>query len=211
MNTMKLSGNIRYAWVAVAMAAITFSTSLQAAPPPGSPGDHHPHTDQESVLHFSASLMFWEYVTFGIVVAILGFVVFPMLLKQLDKRQNRIKDALDKADQVRSEAEVLLLKHQEMMQNAQQEAKKITDEAVVAGKEAAERIKAEADKTAGEIRARAEKELGLLRAKAEEELRKQAVELALLASSRILERSLSEEDHRRLAQEAIEGASAISN
>jgi F-type H+-transporting ATPase subunit b len=208
---MNLIVNTRSAFVAVMMAAMTFGAHLHAAPPPGSPGDHHPKTDQTEVLHFSGSLMFWEYVTFAIVVLALGFGVFPILLKQLNKRQDRIQDALDKADQVRAEAEVLLQKHEKMMQEAHHDAKKITDEAIAAGREAAERIRAEAETTASATRARAEREIDMLRAKAEDELRKQAVELALLASSKVLERALSDDDHRRLATQAIEGSRAVSN
>jgi F-type H+-transporting ATPase subunit b len=208
---MNLIVNTRCAFVALLMGAMTFGATLHAAPPPGTPGDHHPHTDQTEVLHFSGSLMFWEYVTFAIVVLVLGFGIFPILLKQLNLRQGRIRDALDKADQVRAEAEVLLQKHEKMMQDAQQEAKKITDEAVTAGRQAAEKIAADAEAAARDTRARAEREIDMLRAKAEDELKKQAVELALLASSRILERSLQDDDHRRLAREAIDSTTAIRN
>jgi F-type H+-transporting ATPase subunit b len=208
---MNLIVNTRCAFVALLMGAMTFGATLHAAPPPGTAGDHHPHTDQTEVLHFSGSLMFWEYVTFAIVVVVLGFGIFPILLKQLNKRSDRIQDALDKADQVRAEAEVLLQKHEKMMQEAHQEAKKVTDEAIAAGREAAERIRAEAEVAAGETRARAEREIDMLRAKAEDELRKQVVELALLASSKVLERALNEDDHRRLAAQAIEGSGAVSN
>ena len=166
---------------------------------------------QHSVLHFSANLMFWEYVTFGIIFLVLGVKVIPIMLKQLGERQNRIKDALDKADQVRSEAEVLLRKHEEMMRNAHADAKKITDEAVAAARDAAGRIQADAEAAAKETRERAEKEVEQLTRKAQAELRDQAVELALLASSRVLQKSLTGDDHRRLAQEAIAASGAMNN
>jgi F-type H+-transporting ATPase subunit b len=155
--------------------------------------------------------MFWEYLTFGIVLVILGAVVFPKLLKQLDARQMRVRDALDKADQVRAEAEVLLKKHEEMMRNAQQDAKKITDQAAVAAREVASRIQAEAEAAAKETRERAAREIDQLKVKAEAELRAAAVDLALLASGRILQHSLTGEDHRRLAEEAVTAVSAMRN
>lgn len=166
---------------------------------------------QHEVLHFSAQLMFWEYVTFGIVVAVLGFKVIPIMLKQLGARQDRIKDALDKADQVRAEAEVLLKKHEEMMRNAHADAKKITDEATVAAREAAAKITADAEAAARETRDRAQRELDQMRRKAESELRDAAIELALLAGGRVLEKSLTGEDHRRLAKEAIDASALMKN
>lgn len=202
--------------IALTMAALTFAPNLMAAgggagPAPGQIGDHHAPTDQHDMLHFSGSLMFWEYLTFGIVLVVLGVGVFPILLKQLGARQDRIKEALDKADQVRSEAEVLLRKHEEMMRNAHADAKKITDEAVAAARDVAGRIQAEAESAARETRERAEREIEQLTRKAQAELRDQAVELALLASSRVLQKSLTGEDHRRLAQEAIAASGTMNN
>lgn len=183
----------------------------QHGPAQGEPGDHHAHSDQKSVLDPMGSLMFWEYVTFGLVLLILGFGVFPKLYAQLDKRQSSIKEALDKADQVRAEAEVLLKKHEDLMRRANDDAKKVTDEAVVAGRQARERIEQAAQQAAGEIKARAEKEVELLTRKAEAELRERAVDLALEAASKVLGRSLTGDDHRKLAREAIERAGAMRN
>ncbi|MBZ0138023.1 MAG: ATP synthase F0 subunit B [Planctomycetes bacterium] len=200
--------------LALAIAALTFAPNLMAAengPAPGQVGDHHAPTDQHEMLHFSGSLMFWEYLTFGVVLLVLGGAVFPKLLGQLKSRQDRIKEALDKADQVRSEAEVLLRKHEEMMRNAHADAKKITDDAVAAARQAAAKIQADAESAAQDTRARSEKEVEQLAHKARAELRDQAVELALLASSRVLQKSLGDDDHRRLAQEAIAASATMNN
>lgn len=213
MNT--LHNALRNLWVRalvlLVLAALAAPSLLAAGAAPGQVGDHHAPSDQKEVLHFSGALMFWEYLTFGIVLVILGGVVFPKLLKQLDARQLRVRDALDKADQVRAEAEVLLKKHEEMMRNAQQDAKKITDQAAVAAREVASRIQAEAEAAAKETRERAAREIDQLKVKAEAELRAAAVDLALLASGRILQHSLTGEDHRRLAQEAVTAVSAMRN
>jgi F-type H+-transporting ATPase subunit b len=97
------------------------------------------------------------------------------------------------------------------MRNAHQDAKKITDEATRAAREAAAKISADAETAAREIRDRAQKEISQMTRKAEAELREAAVELALLASSRVLERALTDDDHRRLAREAIEAAGMMRN
>lgn len=185
------------------VAAVALAPALAAA------GDAEPA--QHSVLHFSENLMFWEYVTFGIIFAVLGIKVIPMMLKQLEVRQAGIKDALDKADEVRAQAEVLLKKHEELIRNANVEAQKITDDARNAGKEAAARIQQAAEQASKELKERSAREIELMRKKAEGELRDYAVELALQAGSKVLERSLSGDDHRRLAKEAIAAAGAMKN
>lgn len=192
----------------VAMAALA-PTLLLAAGDVQSP--QSPEHGGGGVLHFSANLMFWEYVTFGIIFLVLGVKVIPTMLKQLGARQASIKDALDKADRVRAEAEVLLRNHEEMMRNAHADAKKITDEAIQAARETAARISADAEAAARETRERAQKEVEQLTRKAQAELRDQAVELALLASSRVLQQSLTGENHRKLAQEAIAASKVMNN
>ncbi|MCA8910194.1 MAG: ATP synthase F0 subunit B [Planctomycetes bacterium] len=188
------------------MVCATFAPMLLAAE-----GHGEGPQSEDGVLTYMGNLMFWEYVTFGLILLIVGWKVLPVMLKQLGERQDRIQDALDKADKVRSEAEVLLRKHEEMMRNAHADAKKITDEATAAAREAAGRISAEAEQAAKETRERAQKEVEQLTRKAQAELREQAVELALLASSRVLQKSLQDEDHRKLAQEAISAAGTMNN
>ncbi|MCA8917134.1 MAG: ATP synthase F0 subunit B [Planctomycetes bacterium] len=166
---------------------------------------------EDGVLTYMGHLMFWEYVTFGLILLILAWKVLPIMLKQLGARQASIRDALDKADKVRAEAEVLLRKHEEMMRDAHADAKKITDDAIAAAREAGARIQAEADAAAKETRERAQKEVEQLTRKAQAELRDAAVELSLLASSRVLQRSLTDDDHRRLAQEAIAASGTMNN
>ncbi|MCC6572549.1 MAG: F0F1 ATP synthase subunit B [Planctomycetes bacterium] len=178
---------------------------------PGEPGDHHAVPKQKSVTDLLGSVMFWEYICFGILLLILGGFVFPKLFKQLDARQKNIKDALDKAEQVRIEAEVLLKKHEEMMRRSHEDAKKITDEAVAAGRNARAAIEQAANAAAQEIKERAQREVEQLSRKAEAELREAAVLLALEASGRVLGRALTGEDHKRLAREAVDAAAGMRN
>ena len=188
------------------MVCATFAPMLLAAE-----GHGEGPQSEDGVLTYMGNLMFWEYVTFGLILVIVGWKVLPVMLKQLGERSNRIQDALDKADKVRSEAEVLLRKHEEMMRDAHADAKKITDDAIAAAREAGARIQAEADAAAKETRERAQKEVEQLTRKAQAELRDAAVELSLLASSRVLQRSLTDDDHRRLAQEAIAASGTMNN
>lgn len=97
------------------------------------------------------------------------------------------------------------------MRNAHADAKKITDDAIVAARETAAKITADAEAAGRETRDRAQKELEQMRRKAEAELRDASIELALLAGSSVLARSLTGDDHRRLAKEAIEASTLMKN
>lgn len=215
MKLLQVTKSIRNAALTLAIALIAIiavaPTANAAGVPDGQAGDHHAEAAQGALLHWSSSIMFWEYVTFGIVLVILGVVVFPKLLGQLSERSKGIADAQDKAEKVLAEAHELEAKNQEKLNNAHVEAKKITDEAIVAAKEVEARIRAEADNAAKEIREKAEAELAQMTKAAKAELREQAVELALMAAGKVIEKSMTDDDHRRLAKEAIDATEMLRN
>jgi|GEM_PF-909435 len=165
------------------------------------------HVDvQSNPLQVMQSQIVWKFIAFGILLIALWKFALPGLLGSLESRTTKIEDALEKAERVNKEAEELRVKHEKMLAESHAEAKRITDEATAA----AEKIRAEASesakKDADEIVKRAKNEIRLAQGKALAEIREQAVELSLAASSAVLGRSLNDDDHRRLASEAISAA-----
>jgi F-type H+-transporting ATPase subunit b len=55
--------------------------------------------------HFFSSLIFWEVVSFGILLFVLYKFAFPGILSALEERERKIKDSLDQAEMHRSAAE----------------------------------------------------------------------------------------------------------
>jgi F-type H+-transporting ATPase subunit b len=105
---------------------------------------------------------------------------------------------------VKNEAVALLDKHREMMDRAKADAQEVINE----GRLAAERVKKEA-MAAGQVEAqeileRAHREIDLHKKKAIDEIRQETVELTLLAASKVLERSITDDDHRRLTGAVID-------
>ncbi|MHC4859030.1 MAG: F0F1 ATP synthase subunit B, partial [Planctomycetota bacterium] len=114
----------------------------------------------------------WTWIIFALVFLLLRKFAWKPLRDQLEEREKRIKDTVDKADQVRAEAASLLDTHREMMDRAKADAQEIIGE----GRTAAERIQQEAEKV-GESEAktlvdRAKKEIDLQTKKALEEIRR---------------------------------------
>jgi len=145
----------------------------------------------------------WTWIVFGLVFLVLWKFAWKPLREQLEAREKRIQDTVEKADQVKSEAETLLDTHRELMDRAKADAQEVINE----GRTAAERIQQEAEK-AGEAEAktlveRAKKEIDLQTKKALEEIRRETVDLTIIAASRVLQRSVDDEDHRRLTADVI--------
>jgi F-type H+-transporting ATPase subunit b len=97
----------------------------------------------------------------------------------------------------------LLEQHRAKLAEARSEGNRVLDEARQAGErmksEMLEKARAEADR----VIERAHRQLELETEKALQDVRSRAADLALLAAERVLERSLTDDDHRRLAREAV--------
>ncbi len=146
----------------------------------------------------------WTWIIFGLVFLVLYKFAFKPIREQLEERENRIRETIDKAHEVKAEAEALLDRHREQMDRAKADAQEIINQ----GREAAEMAKAAIVETGQqEARAsvdRAKREIDLQTKKALDEIRRETVDLTIMAASQVLGRSLEDEDHRRLTAQVIE-------
>ena len=156
---------------------------------------------------FFSSLIFWEVLSFAILFFVLYKYAFPGILSALEERENKIKDSLDQAEHHRSEAERKLKEYEAKLNNAAKEAEGI----LAAAKERAQRIMEENEQRltaeAERIRGDATREIDHERRKAIQDIRAQTTDLALMVAEKVVQRSLSEADHRKFADEALEALS----
>lgn len=154
--------------------------------------------------HFFSSLLFWEIVSFGVLLFLLYKFAFPGILGILEERERKIKDSLDQAERHRSEAERKLKEYEAKLNAAGKEAETVLAQAKERAQrlmeENEQRLTAEAERIKGDAMREIEQE----RRRAVQEIRNQTTELALLVAEKVVERSLSDADHRRLADEALE-------
>ncbi len=154
--------------------------------------------------HFFSSLIFWEVVSFGILLWVLYKVAFPPILKILEERERKIRESLEQAERHRSEAERKLQEYEAKLNAASRDA-----EAVIAqAKERAQRLLEENEQRlaadAERIKGDTTREIEHERRKAIQEIRAQTTDLALLVAEKVVGRTLNDQDHRRLADEALE-------
>ena len=168
-------------------------------------GGEKPH----SIETFLISHWLWTWILFGLVFLVLWKLAWKPLREQLEAREKRIRDTVDKADQVKSEAEALLDKHHELMDRAKSDAQEIIEEGRVAGERVRQDAADAGSEEAEEFIERARKEIDLETKKALDEIRREAVDLSLLAAGKILERSIEDEDHRKLADQVVDELSSL--
>lgn len=154
--------------------------------------------------HFFSSLLFWEVVSFGLLLFVLYKFAFPGILSVLEERERKIKDSLDQAERHRSEAERRLREYEAKLSAAAKEAEAILAQAKERAQrlleENEQRLTAEAERIKGD----AAREIDHERRKAVQDIRNQTTDLALLVAEKVVGRSLSEADHRRFADEALD-------
>ena len=155
-------------------------------------------------VHFFSSLIFWEVVSFGILLWVLYKFAFPPILEALETRERKIRDSIEQAEQNRVTAEQRLAEYEAKLNGAAQEAEAIVADAKAKAQrlleENEQRLRTESERIQTETAREIERE----RRKALQDIRTEAADLALTVAERVLERSLSDDDHRRLAQQAVQ-------
>ena len=146
----------------------------------------------------------WTVVTFGVTFWALSKIAWPMLAAKMEEREVRIREGLEKAEEAERRAQELLEKQEEILQESRDEAAKLLAESRAAAEHLKNDALASAQDEISAERERARKEIDLERSKALDELRSAAIDLTLEAASRVLQRDMKDEDHRRLAGEVIQ-------
>ena len=156
---------------------------------------------------FFSSLIFWEVISFAILLFVLYKYAFPGILGALEEREKRIKDSLDQAEHHRSEAERKLKEYEAKLNSAAKDAEAI----LAAAKERAQRLMEENEQRmtteAERIKGDATREIDQERRKAIQDIRSHTTDLALMVAEKVVQRSLNEADHRKFADEALEALS----
>lgn len=170
---------------------------LAAAPEPGHGGS------DEGPISFSLDLAVWSLVVFGLLLIVLWKLAWQPMLEGLKRREDNIRRALADAEQARVEAQRLRDQLQQEMQRVGEKVREILEEARRDAERTAEEIRARGLAEVHAERERLMRELARARDQALQQIWQEAVRLAALISEKAIRRSLSEEDHRRLLDEAL--------
>jgi F-type H+-transporting ATPase subunit b len=130
---------------------------------------------------------FWVALAFAIFIGVLvKFGVPKMAFSALDARSDRIRQALDEAQRLRSEAQAVLVQYQKKREEAEKEAQAI----IVSARAEAERLAGEAKGKVEEFIARrtkmAESKIAQAEAQALADVRAAAADAAVAAAEKIL-------------------------
>lgn len=161
-------------------------------------------------MHLNISDMIWAIVNFFILVAILNKFLYKPLLGMLDKRKEEIENNLQNARVAEAEALKMREEYSRTIQQSKAEAQEILERAVRLGEETKEKIIQQAKAEAGKIADKAQDAIRLEKEEALNRLRDEVAYLVVEAAGKVLEKTISKEDHERLIRNAIQEVGDVS-
>ena len=151
----------------------------------------------------SVGLMIWTLLAFGITMLILRKYAFPRIASALEKRRRAIEGSIDAAERTRTEADELLKEYRERLSEAREQSEDIVARARKAADRLESEAKAEDKKQREEMLERTKREIEQETQRALNEIRREVADLTVLATERVTRKSLDDDDHRRLVDEAL--------
>jgi F-type H+-transporting ATPase subunit b len=166
-------------------------------------GHDNAAAEQPGILSLIPDLMIWTVIVFLGLLYVLKRYAWKPMLDGLQRREQNIHAAMEEAQRARDEAQKMQAQFQaqmnqaaervrEMMDVARRDAQQLNDEMVAKAKS---EITAERDRLRREIEAARDQALS--------EIWSQTAQLATQISAKAIRRGLSEDDHRRLVDEAL--------
>lgn len=151
-----------------------------------------------------------EWVT--VVMTIVNFIILYIILRHfffkpvdnvLTNRQQEIDSRIKNAYENEKKSKDLVTKHEALLRGSKEEGKNIVENYKNRAEQVSENVLDEARKEAQLILDRAKNEADREREKAQDDIKNQVVDLAILVSSKALEGSIDEKQHRKLIKDFI--------
>jgi len=155
------------------------------------------------LIEVAPGLMIWTLVCFGLTFFVLRRFAFGPVQKMIDARRQRIREAIEEADKARAEARKLLEEHRALIQGARGDAEQILAEARRVGDAQKERMREELEADRQRRIEETTKQIEAETRRALEQIRAEVADLTLLATSKVTGKVLTDDDHRRLIDDAV--------
>ncbi|SRR5579885_1185119 len=155
------------------------------------------------LIQVTPGLMIWTIICFLIAFFFLKRVAFGRVQAMIDERRDRIRRAIDEADNAREEARNLLEEHRKLIGQAKNESEEILAEARRVADAQRERVRQETEEDRVRRLEETRRQIDQATVQALGQIRDEVGKLSLLAAEKITRKSLNEADQERLISEAL--------
>ncbi|MBV9195979.1 MAG: F0F1 ATP synthase subunit B [Solirubrobacterales bacterium] len=151
----------------------------------------------------NVGLMLWTLILFGISMFVLWKLAFPRISEALDRRQRAIEESIDAAERTREESRELLEEYRERLREARSQAEEIIERARRTAEVHERDTQAEAQARREQLMEQTRREIATETRRAIDEIRREVADLTVMATEKVTRKTLTEEDQRRLVEEAL--------
>jgi F-type H+-transporting ATPase subunit b len=162
-----------------------------------------PEVGNNSLLDVNPGLIVWTLVTFIILVFILKKMAWKPILAALDQRETAIKDALEKAEQAKVEAQKVLDQNQANLNKAEEEGRKIVEQSRTYAEKLKQQMLQESRDQSKHLLEEAALEIERRKDAAFNDLKNQIAEIAVQAAEKILSANLDQQKQSSIVDRYI--------
>jgi F-type H+-transporting ATPase subunit b len=171
--------------------------------------EEHPEEEEHNPILPEADELLFGGLAFLAVFVVLARYAFPRINQGLKDRTSRIQGDLERAEEAKRDADGLLQRYEQQLQEARTESGRIIDEARKTAESMRRDLLAKAEEEARQVVARAQEEIRAERDRAFADLRTHVGELSVELASRVVGESLDRERQLRLVEGYIDEVSEM--
>ena len=143
-------------------------------------------------------------VNFIVLLVLLRLFLYKPVMKVLDERAQRTKEAMDLAEATKKEYEQAKGEVQKQIEKGRQEAQAVITQAIQVGERLKEESRQETAKQTQVMIDRARSELEAERDNIVGDLRLEFVDISIAAAEKVIKETLDKEKHRKLIEETLQ-------
>lgn len=161
------------------------------------------HEDKPSLLSVNPGLIIWQIIIFIILLFILKKVAWKPLLSALHTREQSIRDSIDNAEKIKKEAEALAEQNKRNLAEANAQSMKIINESKEIASKMRDELMLKAQDESRKLIEQAKIEIKQEKESAMADLRNEVSDLAIKAAEKILKDNLDENKQRKIVNDFI--------
>jgi F-type H+-transporting ATPase subunit b len=202
------------AFTVLALAGVIVAPGVAHAQPAGEAEEHCIELLEEgkkiddcqeapSLILPETNEIIWGGAAFLVLLVVMWKFALPPVRNMMKRREDRIREDLERAESARVEAEEELAQYRRQLADARSEASGILEAARQSADEVKRQVRSQAEEEAADIRTRAQEDAQLAANRAQADLQARVADLSIELAEKIVERNLDRDTQLALVESYI--------
>lgn len=155
------------------------------------------------LLSINPGLMIWTLIIFFTLMFILTKIAYKPLLTAVKKREQALEDAIEGAKRDREEAQKAMEEQRRLIGEARTEAQGYVAQGRATAEKVRQQMLDDARHQQQEMMERAKRDIETEKERAIADLRREAVDIAIAAAEKVIERNLDDDANRKIVEKFL--------